>query len=384
MSGTAPIGETLAPGAAPPPGAVDGRVLHIAAPSDVTPTYAQPPISRQHYTMDWSAVLTSEITHSAWTASPALTITNQTQTTTTTGATLAAPTPGTWHQVTNIITTADGLTHHRSLFLLASLDLAAAAPSALFPSPIAAVAQLRRDRLLKLATTHLAGVSISDDECWKHLKAAEAEAERVLRTWLAPREVIPDHPDYDAEAAAAQAAGQRVHRDPGYDWGPHMMRGDKWALIEVRHRPLLSITYARFSYPSPLTGIAELPPDWFRIDSRAGTAQIVWSSSPNQFALNSFILSALSAGRLVPFMLHIRYRAGLANATDALPDLPSLVMRLATVHVVEDLLLPQSGSISADGLSRSLSMEASKHRDEVEDKLDAMRQAAEGIRFIMV
>lgn len=340
------------------------------------------------YSFDWQ-IPGDDITASVWTASPTtappLTITNQGQEGDRTYATLSGGVPGQWYAVTNTVTTAAGRTDAQSFMLRIAAGLPATG-SGLFPFPPAAVAEMRRDRLTKLALSIPAAsaITLTDEELWTKLQAAEGEAERMLRTWLAPREVIPNHQAYDAEAAQAVADGHKVHREPGYDWGPDMVRGDKWGMIEFRHRPVQLIRWARLSYPTPISGVAELPPDWFRIDSKPGTAQIVWNSSPNAFALNTFLLSALSAGRTVPFMMHLRYRAGIEDPRSAYPDLAGLVQRLAVINLVEDFILPQSGSISADGLSRSISMQVDQHREAVETKLGKMREAIGGIRFIMV
>ena len=88
-------------------------------------------------------------------------------------------------------------------------------------------------------------------------------------------------------------------------------------------------------------------------------------------------------GRNVPLMMQIRYVAGLQNASRDYPDLRDLVQKMAVLNLLADLFLPQSGSISADGLSQSLSMDLDKYRQSVAERIETVRQAIHGVRHMV-
>ncbi len=345
----------------------------------------QAPGSRLTYRLEHDLQPGEALTASTWAALP----TDGTPPLTFTGAATAGNAaqvdisggmPGRWYAVTNTATTSTGQISARSFMLLIAAPLPAQGSSALWPFPPAAVAEVRRQRLFKLATTHLSGITITDDEVWSKLLAAEAEAERNLRVWLTPREVLPALPDQDDEAAALVAAGQRVAREPGYDYEPAMFQGDRWGLLELRQRPVSVVRWARFAFPGSTATAAELPAAWLRPEGRTNKVSIVptggWPAS-----LNAFVVSVLGGGRTVPFMLQIAYRAGIENVREALPDLPGLLMRSATLSLVQDLLPASSGSVSADGLSQSISFEADKHAEAIGEKMAKMRDRLHGPRI---
>lgn len=346
----------------------------------------QPADARLDYVLDWD-LGEDTIASSTWQAIPntvPLTISGQDHDGTRTTCLLSGGAPGSWYAVTNTIQTAGGRADSRTFMLLVSGSLPLAGASALFPFPPAAVAAVRRSRLVALAKTHLAGLDLPDDVIWGKLLGAEAAAERELRVWLTPREVLPAAERYDADAAALVALGHKVEREPGYHYHPSMFSGDRWGMLELRARPISRIHLARFAYPLPDTTVIDLPRDWLRAEGNTNRVNIVPTTTPFAAPINSFILSALGGGRTVPYMLQIAYRAGIEDVRARLPDLPSVVERMAALTLVEDLLLPQSGSISADGLSQSLSWEAEKHRELTLDKLAAMRDGLHGVRVTII
>lgn len=347
-----------------------------------------PADARLDYTLEWEALAGDPILTSTWAATPAtsppLAITGQAVDGHSTVAFLSGGVPGTWYAVRNTVTTQSGRTDSKTFMLLVATAIPAAASSALYPFPPAAIAAVRRNRLVALSRTHLAGADIPDDLIWSKITAAEAEAEREMRVWLSPTEVLPAHERYDADADALIALGQRVERDPGYHFTPDMFRGDRWGLIELRARPIIRVHWARFAYPLPDSTVIELPRDWIRPEGYTSRINIVPTTTPFAAPINSFILSALSGGRVVPYMLQLAYRAGLENVRARLPDLPAIVERMASLSLVEDHILPQSSSISADGLSQSISFEAQKHREHIAERLHTMRDSLQGVRTIVL
>ena len=245
-----------------------------------------------------------------------------------------------------------------------------------------AIARLRQDRLLQVVETYAPGTIFSDDYLWDKLRVAEAEAERRLRVPFSPVEIIPQGSNEDTDAL--DAAGIRWIEEPGYDFDPDLFKGETWGLIETRQRPIIRIDAIQFAWPAPGMGSAfTVPRSWLRIDKKYGRLNLVPTQNLLMLPLNTFILSALSGGRNVPLMMQIRYAAGLKNTAQDYPDLVDLVSRMAVLSLLADLFLPQSGSISADGLSQSMSLDLDKYRQGVEDRLEALRQAFHGVRHMV-
>jgi hypothetical protein len=96
------------------------------------------------------------------------------------------------------------------------------------------------------------------------------------------------------------------------------------------------------------------------------------------------MLSMLSGGRNIPQMMHIRYTAGLKDVFTDYPDLVDLIYKMAALRMVEDAFLPQSGSISADGLSQTLSIDVDKYEATIEGKLDTLLQSLHGARMMIM
>ncbi len=305
-----------------------------------------------------------------------------------TGAVLAGGAPGRWYAITNRVETQAGRRDSQTFMLLVGGTMPRGADgsgSGLFPFAPAAVAEVRRHRLTKVLQTHLSGLRIGDDDIWNKLVSAEAEAERLLRVWVRPREILPSHPSFDDNAAALRAAGERVEREPGYDFNPEIFQGARWGLLELRQRPVVAIRWARFAFPSPEHTVLEIPAAWLRPEGRTNRVNIVPTIGAGfTLPISQFVMQALGAGRTMPFGLQVAYRAGLADWRARVPDLAQVVMRLATVALVEDTLPPQSASTSADGLSQSISLDASKLREGAEAKLESMRDALQGVRVVVV
>ncbi|MGF6641761.1 hypothetical protein [Paraburkholderia sp. MM6662-R1] len=82
----------------------------------------------------------------------------------------------------------------------------ASAPSVIFTDRTAALADLRA--LLAMGAGQYINMgAVSDDMLWDKLLAAEAEAERSLRVFFSPVEVVPD----DAPQAEIDAARGGIH-----------------------------------------------------------------------------------------------------------------------------------------------------------------------------
>lgn len=333
------------------------------------------------YTLDWSDALDDGdgVAASAWAATAGVAVDRFAFDDAATTAWVSGGIAGRWYTVTNTVTTGAGRVFVRSFRVYVSGPVAQA-PS-VFGDLSSAVASLRRDRLMALAQTWLAGVSLTDEYLLGKLLAAERTVERRLRVFLTPREIVPDGAP-QAEIDALEASGERVEFEPGYDHAPGDLGGSAWGMVHLRQRPVSAVRSVVLSYPSGLD--FPVPQDWIRADKKYGVFQLVPVQLSAGMTLSGMVLSALSAGMGVPLAVKVRYRAGLEDAADRHPDILSLVKKMAVLDALEDLFLPSGGSTSVDGLSQGFQLDLGSQRGGLEDALDRMRQSLHGIRLAVL
>ncbi len=252
----------------------------------------------------------------------------------------------------------------------------------LFPDKPTAVADLKNEVALG-AGAHVDLSGFSDDALYSKLMAAESDASHQLRAFFAPTVVIPEDAP-QAEVDALEAAGTRYVQEPAYDYDPDFFMGDRWGYIVTNHRPLISVQSIRFAYPDPMHQVWEVPIAWVRTDKQFGHVRLVPAAQSFSAPLSAFVMQALGGGRTIPFMIQVRYTAGLANPTRDYPELLDLVKKMAVLRILQSAFLPQSGSISADGLSQSASVDVEKWHDGIVDKLGDLRDAIHGVRMTVV
>jgi len=223
------------------------------------------------------------------------------------------------------------------------------------------VDELRKNALVLLAMSLFPTVQLTDDYIWSKVLAGEASIEHMLRVPFVPTQFFPSQPTPDQIASLPANMPWRI--DPPYDSDPTAFEGDKWGFIKTNNRPIQSVQQMEYVYPSPVDGLFNVPIDWLRIDSKYGEIRLVPTSMTIGFPLAAFMISAASSGRVVPQMIQLTYVAGIANAWKEYPDLIDVIKKKAILLIVQDAFLPQSGSISADGLSQSLSVDLLKYND---------------------
>lgn len=253
----------------------------------------------------------------------------------------------------------------------------------LFTDPTTAAASLRQDRLLLARSTLGSLSSLSDEYLYGQLLAAEADVERALRVYLEPVEVLPEGAT-QAERDALDDAGTRWAEEPGYDLEPDFFRGDSWGYIVTRHRPLIAVHSIKFAYPQPFTTVWTIPSEWIRLDRKYGHIRLVPASQAMVAPLSAWVMTVIGGGRTVPHMIQVRYRAGLSNASVDYPDLIDLINKSAVLRIFEDAMPSLSGSISADGLSRSTNVDLAKYREQVEARIARLGDAIHGVRFTVI
>lgn len=226
--------------------------------------------------------------------------------------------------------------------------------SPLFPDRGATLAALRAQLL---ATGYIS--TVTDAALWQSLRAAEADAQRRLRVFLKPTVIVPDDAPL-SEIQALEAAGTTYATEAAYDYDPHVYQGEAWGFVALRQKPLISIQSMQFAYPTPSQTVFDVPASWIRLDKKYAHLQLVPVGMTVLAPLSAMMLGTISGGLSMPMLVRIRYTAGLSNAHEAYPDLVDAVQRLAAFKLLQGQFLPQSGSISADGLSQSSSIDFDK------------------------
>lgn len=261
------------------------------------------------------------------------------------------------------------------------------APSALFPNPVAALAALRRDNLMLAAGRGVPSVTLSDEYLWSKIIAAESATARDLRVHLQPTVIIPDDAP-QSEVDALEAAGTPYAQEPAYDYESAFFRGEKWGYMVARNKPIISVQSLRFVYPTNLQQVFEVPLDWLRFDKHSSHIRLVPTSTSFAAPLAAFALQVMGGGHIIPFMIQLRYTAGLKDAAKNWPELVDVVKKRAVLEIINDAFLPSSSSISADGLSQSLSIDALHYQEMIDHKLyggrgcnGGLMTAIHGIRF---
>lgn len=248
----------------------------------------------------------------------------------------------------------------------------------IFKNRVAAIADMRSDRLTLAAASVMPSVQISDDYVWSKLLAAEADISRRLRVRLEPTKIVPDDAP-QAEIDALEAAGDPWATEPAYDYETSFFQGDRWGYIVTQQKPIVSVESIQFNYPSPAHQVFEIPRDWIRLDKKAGHIRMVPASQAFSAPLSAFLMQAMGGGRMIPFMIQVRYTAGLSNVLANWPDLVDVIKKRAVVGMITDAFLPQSGSISADGLSQSLSVDVSKYYESIDLAIDGPKGSHGGL-----
>ncbi len=223
---------------------------------------------------------------------------------------------------------------------------------------------------------------LSDDYLFGKVLAAEKDAERRLRVYLEPVEMVPDGTDVTV-TDAFDAASIRWAEEPAYDYDKNYFQGDNFGYLVTRQKPIISVSSFVIAFPTQRQPLFSVPDDWVRLDKKYGHIRLVpyAAGALSSLHLNSFALSALSAGRNLPHVIRVRYLAGLKDAINDYPDLVDTIKRMAVLRIINDSFMPSSGSISADGLSQSLSFDGDKYEAAIEKTLDTLRDSIHGIRM---
>lgn len=227
---------------------------------------------------------------------------------------------------------------------------------------------------------------------WSQYKAAEADASRQLRVLFEPTQIFAGDPSAaEISALTTTTSGPTPVTttvphlvEAQYDYEPDMFQSEKWGFIVARQRPIIDVQSIHLAFPALGVNPYEIPLQWIRLDRKYGQIRIVPTGASMATPLAMHLMQIIGGGRSVPHMVIIRYTAGLTDAVNNYPDLLDVIKKMALLRIIDGMFFPQSGSISADGLSQSTSVDTQKLHDGIDDKLDALRDAIHGIRCMVV
>lgn len=337
------------------------------------------------YSLDW-ADFGEPITQSAWVADAPVVTSDATVAGVVTTVYVTGGDPRKWYRLTNTVTGASGRSASKTIALFIKDTDVVPAPlgTALFPNKFGAVATMRRDRLVTAVQKF---IDLSDDYIWEKLRVAESELQHALRVPFVPTRFLPADPTAEELAALGDMPWQI---DPGYDYEPDFFSSGSWGYLDLRNRPLVSVERVHIDLPGLGTKYT-IPNDWQRLDKKYAQIQFVPTSGSGSIPLNAFMLQVVSLGRRIPMAIKVTYTAGITDVERTFPELLDAARKMAVVSMLADRFLPQSGSISADGLSQSISADMDKYRDNVEDIIHGAKgrngglmAALHGIRVGMV
>lgn len=240
------------------------------------------------------------------------------------------------------------------------------------------VSALRANQWLAAFTNLFPELTFTDDYLFLQLQAAEAEVSQNLKVFLEPTQVYPTPPTPDQITALS---GMPYYVEPGYDYDSGFFQDERWGYIVARQHPIIAVQSINFIYPAPQQTVFAIPLDWLRIDYKYGQIRMVPATSTFIAPLGAFLMQALGGGRTIPSMIQMTYTAGLQNVlTDPRwANLLDTIYKRAVVMTIEGAFLPQSGSISADGLSESRSFDVSKYNDMINQRLYGPKGANGGL-----
>lgn len=249
------------------------------------------------------------------------------------------------------------------------------------------VPQMRRDQLLVAASGAMREVSLSDEYIWSKLRASESEIAHKLRILLTPHQIFPTQPSED-EIAALHGLPWMV--ETPYDYQPNLYDRDKWGYFITRQRPIIDVQRLRYQMPSQGNQYFDIPLDWLRLDKKYGHVRVLPTTNASLVTASVLGFTALTWQSIIPNMMNVTYTAGIENAERDYPELIDAIKKMAVVKILTDLFLPQSGSISADGLSESMSTDVSKYQEQIDHIINGqegnggLMAMFNGIRAIMI
>lgn len=241
-----------------------------------------------------------------------------------------------------------------------------------------AVDELKSGQLALVLRSYPQLAIISDDFIWQKIREAEQEVSRRLGIALIPTEIFPDPPTAD-ELAALDGGAYKI--EPGYDLTPGFFSPDHWGMLQLRQKPVIAVHAVQLVYPLFQAQPIDIPASWVRVDHKYGQLNIVPSTLQGSATLSFFMTTSFYNSSTMPNMLRVRYSAGLTDASEFYPDIIGIINRLAIMRLLHDSFIPQSGTISADGLSQTRAVDTAKMQASIDAQLDNLKTQITGMTW---
>ena len=248
----------------------------------------------------------------------------------------------------------------------------------IFTDQAVTLAELRGGKLALLPAAYFNGTTLSDIYLWSQILSAEEEVSRRLAVPLEPTRVFSVGGPTSDELVELGDSPFLV--EPGYDGGGFQGLW-QWDTLQLNMRPLISVQEVKFVYPGINETVYVVPPDWIYPDYKSAILQ--FTAAPTAGGLPGAIvaMNVFTLGRTVPQMIRVKYTAGLTSRHPTFLDVRNLVLRMAVLRILLDAFIPQSGSISADGLAQSMSMDTAKYQEAIDADLENLRERINGLMF---
>jgi hypothetical protein len=244
--------------------------------------------------------------------------------------------------------------------------------SALFVRDIV-ITSIRKSALALAAASHEQVASINavdDDALWLKIKAAEADARGVLGIPLQPTEIFIEQP---TQAEIDALNGKPYLVEPGYDLPPNFFAPGQFGTFRLRQKPVIAIHELKLIYPNQGGAVFTIPPDWIRLDNKNGDVRLFPSALSVTAPISLMTMQAISAGYTIPHMIRAHYTAGLTDTNPLYYAVVDVVKRMSVLKLLQDSFTPQSGSISVDGMSQSVSADVAKFQGDIDTALEKLK-----------
>lgn len=242
-------------------------------------------------------------------------------------------------------------------------------------------------RMGPMIQTYFGGVAPSPLLLSAKLDAGVAELQRKLRFPVVPTYVFPG--PASGPIGAMPAAEQQFMPDPampfmaesGYDLPPGFLGVAQWGAISLYHRPVQQVLRVDFTYPGMPGASFTCPESWLQLDRKGGRIHFFPVTGYADAPISMVALQAVYAAQTIPLMVKVRYVAGIDPSLSENADVVEAAYRMAMIQLLRDTFLPQSGSVSVDGLSQSVSADIDKLSGSLDSTLDVIRERVIGLTY---
>ncbi len=242
-------------------------------------------------------------------------------------------------------------------------------------------------RMAPMLGTYFGGVAPDPTVLSAKLAAGVAELQRKLRFPIVPTYVFPG-PSFGAVGAMPASEQQFIPDasmpfmvESGYDLPPGFLGVGQWGNISLYHRPVLQVIRIDFTYPGMPGASFTCPDSWMQLDRKGGRVHFFPVTGYSEAPISMVALQAVYAAQTIPLMVKARYVAGVDPSLPENADIVEAAYRMAMIQLLRDTFLPQSGSVSVDGLSQSVSADVDKLSATLDATLDTIRERVIGLTY---